>query len=315
MTKYKRKNTKKVKTVPKEKKGINGKILARFLWAIIICWLGFTGFSFVRMNALMNTNIRLENEIFELQDNTKNVNLLNQDSSLDLFLKRYVTNYLSINDNEEQMQNRINILESMSAKDLNYENQRLETGSQSLISITPFSYEFHEEYDVATYNVTYQLTVEEEEKTYTVAINIPIQRKEDQKYLVVAEPFITTFDVNDLNGFGDRLDSSLKKQEKISDLNELSSIQSFLEQFLTMYQEGNLDQLRYLMANPEGLNNQYEIYLDRFDAYGTSDKPIIEVFILLRQKDTSISYKQQMHLELETRDGKYFVETFNQVIN
>lgn len=315
MTKYKRKNTKKVTTVPKEKKGINGKILARFLWAIILCWLGFTGFSFVRMNALMNTNIRLENEISELQENTKNVNLLNQDSSLDLFLKRYVTNYLSINDNEEQMQNRINILESMSAKDLNYENQKLEVGSQSLISITPFAYEFHKTYDLATYNVTYRLTVEEEEKTYTVAINIPIQRKDDQKYLVVAEPFITTFDVNDLNGYGDRLESSLRKQEKISDLNELSSIQSFLEQFLTMYQEGNIDQLRYLMANPEGLNNQYEIYLDRFDAYGTSDKPVLEVFILLRQKDTSISYEQHMHLELETREGKYFVETFNQVIN
>lgn len=315
MTKYKRKDKKKVKVVPKEKKGINGKFLARFLWAIILIWLVLTGFSFIRMNALMDTNAKLQKEITEIQENTKNVNLLNQDSSLDLFLKRYVTNYLTINDNADQMENRLKILESMSAKGLDYANQRLESGSQSLVSITPFDYEFHEDYDLAKYNVTYRLTAGEQEKTYAVAINIPVQRKEDKKYLVVAEPFITSFDVNDLNSVGDRLDSSLRKQEKISDSNQLALIQSFLEQFLMMYQEGNIDQLQYLMATPEGLNGQYEIYLDRFDAYGTNENPTIDAYIQLRQKDTSVSYNQQMHFDLETRDGKYFVQTFNQIIN
>lgn len=315
MKKYKRKDKKKVKVVPKEKKGINGKFLARFLWAIILCWLVLTGFSFIRMNAMMNTNAKLQKEITEIQENTKNVNLLNQDSSLDLFLKRYVTNYLTINDNADQMDNRLKILESMSAKGLEYPNQKLESGSQSLVSITPFDYEFHEDYDLAKYNVTYRLTAGEQEKTYAVAINIPVQRKEDKKYLVVAEPFITSFDVNDLNSVGDRLDSSLRKQEKISDSNQLALIQSFLEQFLMMYQEGNIDQLQYLMATPEGLNGQYEIYLDRFDAYGTNENPAIDAYIQLRQKDTSVSYKQQMRFDLETRDGKYFVQMFNQIIN
>lgn len=315
MKKYKRKERQKKEQMTKEKKTVNGKVLARFLWVVILVWLVLTVVSFVRMNAVANNNAALQKEVTNLKESTENVNLLNQDSSLDLFLKRYVTNYLTLSDHSDQMENRIKILESMSAKDIEYEVQTLESGSQSLVSITPFAYEFHKNYDLATYNVTYRLTVDDQEKTYAVAINLPVQRKEDKEYLIVAEPYLTSFDVNDLSGSGDRLDSSLRKQEKLSDANDLALIQSFLEQFLTMYQEGNIDQLRYLMADPEGLNNQYEINLDRFDAYGTDKEPVLDVFIHLRQKDTSVSYPQQMRLNLETKDGKYFVKTFSQVIN
>ncbi|MCD4978455.1 conjugal transfer protein [Enterococcus faecalis] len=312
---FKRKEKKQKGKVPKEKKKVNGKVFARVLWAVILIWIGLSVFSFMRMSSLSVRNSVLEKEVQTLQTNTKNVNLLNQDSSLDLFLKRYATNYLTMSDSEDQMKNRKKILESMSARDIEYDDKKLNEGSQSLVSIAPYEFEFHKKYDLAIYNVTYRLTVGEKETTYSVALNLPVKRENGKKYLVVAEPFVTSFDINDLSGSGDRLESDFRKEEEISESSDLENIQVFLEQFLTMYQEGNIDQLNYLMEDPEGLNGQYEVILDSFQAYGLKKKPVVDVHVRLKQKDVDVLYNQQMQLKLETKDGKYFIKSFSQVIN
>nr|WP_284248226.1 conjugal transfer protein [Tetragenococcus halophilus] len=312
--KFKRQSKPKKQKIPKQKKAVNSKLIARLLWGGIIFWILLTVFSFIRMNAISTSNREMKSQVETLQKKTESVNLLNQDSSLDTFLKRYATNYLSLSDDDDQMENRLNVLESMSASDLEIEDKKLQEGSQSLTSILPFNYRSYDEFDVATYNVVYELKTKEKEEEYSVGFNIPVQRLGNDEFVVVAEPFITDFNVNDLNGSGNRLTSSITQEKNDSKTTE-KRVNDFLEQFLTTYQEGDVKQLGYLMNNPEGLNGQYQLSVDSFEVYGSNEKPIVEVQLIVRQKDTDVSYPQQMQLSLVTKDEKYFVDKMEQVIH
>ena len=74
MKKYKRKERQKKEQMTKEKKTVNGKVLARFLWVVILVWLVLTVVSFVRMNAVANNNAALQKEVTNLKESTENVN-------------------------------------------------------------------------------------------------------------------------------------------------------------------------------------------------------------------------------------------------
>ncbi|MBK0036047.1 MULTISPECIES: conjugal transfer protein [unclassified Enterococcus] len=313
--KFKRKEKNQKLKVPMAKKRVNSKFLAFFVWSLLGLWFVFNILSFVRMNGVVAINRDLHKEISQLKKSNLNENLLNQDSALDTFLRRFSTNYFNLTNDEQAMENRVNVLNNMSANGLTFEELRLpENQRQWLVNISTWKYQNFNSYGIATYNVTYRFSEDDRETSYSVAFNIPVMQDNDQ-FVVVSEPYISNFDINSLNGNGENLVTDSLRAEQITDRADVEQITGFVEQFLTIYQSGDLEQLKYLMNEPQGLNGEFEILLEDLKAFGLKDEPVVDLSVRLKQKDSNISYKQKMKLKLGLRDQKYFVEKFQQTLD
>lgn len=153
-------------------------------------------------------------------------------------------------------------------------------------------------------------TTKETETSKTAILNIPVLAHENQ-YIVIDSPYYT--DMPDLVGSGTKAEPDMNGREEIG-VDEQESIRSFLQEFYTKYANDDASELNYMMDEPEALGGirAFES-IDDLTVYAGEDENTYTALASVTFKESEIGVRNTEHyrLELDQRDGRYYVTAFN----
>lgn len=97
--------------------------------------------------------------------------------------------------------------------------------------------------------------------------------------------------------------------EQTMSFDDAEPIEQFMDQFLTNYAQNSLEDMQYLMKEPQSLNGEFVYESSDNQIYEQEDGSyIVKSVALFELKDTDIRHEERMTLRISTREDKYFVE-------
>jgi transcriptional regulator with XRE-family HTH domain len=170
---------------------------------------------------------------------------------------------------------------------------------------------------VVTYTIEEQSNVQETEKNteeklneFTQLINIPFAEVEG-RYGIIDYPYFSI--APDLNIPLEMKTSDSQKKELTTD--ETVEATKFVEQFYKNYADNSVEDMKYMMNNPESLNGDYEYVSAENKFYSAKVEGIeVESTVEFKLTGTNLSHKENIKLKLIKKDGKYFVENLNHTL-
>lgn len=224
----------------------------------------------------------------------------------DSLFRRFINLYFTVSKEVPKQEERQSKLAEFNNK-LDYKLPSSPKVGQTVYSVRNYGYQEIDDYFLVTYTIETR-TDEKEPKSFVSNVSIPF-KKDKGKYTILALPYQQEYDPNALVGkSNDTLESY--KGEELEDKKAQEAIKNFSEQFLTEYQANNKENLKYLMKDVEGLNANKVIELKKIRYFGTTEKPVVELALTIENKDTGISFNENMRLFLvKNSEGKYSIDT------
>ncbi|MCB8504598.1 conjugal transfer protein [Enterococcus durans] len=139
-----------------------------------------------------------------------------------------------------------------------------------------------------------------------VLLNVPFQSLEDGTFVLAAYPYFSA--EKELIG-GSEPKNSLDLSTYIPIKEEKAQkIEHFIQSFLQKYASDSLEDMAYLMREPELLTGAYTIQNITVDSY-TKEKQLVTFLTFdVVDKDTTSSHKEEMTLLLQQRDTTFYIE-------
>lgn len=293
-----------------------------FLWILIFAFLMtgvlsiFSGFQArAKVSGAEKKINSLTSEIAELKE-MENIDTPATDS----FFRRFLNVYFTIDPEAASQEERIEKLKKFNAE-LDFKLAASPEISQSVVSMRSYGYEQVGDHYVVTYTVETKAegitrpTAEtaasaEEEVVDTFVSNVSVAFKKTKKgYAILGMPYQNEYDPNQ---YVAEKSSTLEPYsgKELEDKETRQELKTFVEQFLTEYQNNNKENLGYLMKGVEGLGGDKEVELKSLKYYGTKKAPVVEANIVVNNGSTGIGFTENLRLHLTTsKDGKYFIES------
>lgn len=244
---------------------------------------------------LSNNTTKLE----QLENKFNSTNIYN--SKMDNFAKNFTTLY--INYTEDKEKERKSNLDNYYLKGLKDNVTFSEKTSRNLSSIRLYSTEKIDDNNyIYKYIINYTISKEDTKKTIQEMINISI-KLQNESYSISNYPYYSTIP-KDIS-IGDYKEKEInldKEKEKREDL------ENFTKDFFKKYTTYKLDEIKYLMNNPEIISGKELQDLPIIDVYKDNDKYIIYTEVNLKEKELKIVTTEKFTLTVVVKDGKYFVE-------
>ncbi|MGM0020245.1 hypothetical protein IGK80_001124 [Enterococcus sp. DIV0609] len=281
--------------------------IRKVIWTVIFLFVFFSCLSIVRSNVVANKLTIANKKIVQLE---KQFSQLEMQQQLDVpeteaFFKEFIRLYgEQFKEYEKQQQRSKKLSEYYSelGKMLG-QSPRVDT---EVTRIENYGYERKGTENIAKFFVEIK-TKAENSQTFQTILNIPF-KVEKGKYQLTGLPY-------QQNDQRKNLIASTSYEEHQLPTNVLQDqvatkkIRTFVEQFLTEYQENNQENLKYLMKNVEGLPKGLTIETKEFTVYETEDHPVVELSLIMSYANTGVSFEENMELHLsKTTDGKYFID-------
>ncbi len=299
-------NSKKFKREVKEKQTIpkarNNKLMRKVLWFLIVCVALSGVLAFMKAGTAINQNKELSKEMAQLESKTKTNDSPAYDPSLEIYLNGFVQAYMNVPNTPELFQARTETLNNFYAKGIEPET----FANQNTRLLKSFDLYRLEEIDgvkVAQYIVAYE-NVAAATATVTSQLNIPYEEK-NGAFSVVDDPYFTTVTSN-------MTDLPSVKQD-VAGLEEVtysvaSEVEVFLQEFFTKYADSGVEDMAYMMNEPEALGGVYVFESSTQEMYMDGKTVCVFADVVFREKASDVKHTESMTLELVKKDGKYYVD-------
>ncbi|EGO2595435.1 conjugal transfer protein [Enterococcus faecalis] len=245
------------------------------------------------------------------------------------FLHPFITTYISVPADQKAFEERLNTLQDTY---FNFEQEEEKnTGlERKLLSANFYDLVSEQGQTIAKYRIAYEITApvtkerevkkKEGDKEVTVKekyidyeksevktlLNIPFVQLDNQSFKVIAYPY---FSMEPSLTSGKALQSTIdRSQYQRLENQEEKAITSFVQAFLEKYVSDSIEDMSFLMKEPELLTGDYQIADASIEPL-IKEKQIV-VFVTFRLVDgqTKSSHIETMTLRLKHRDNTYFIE-------
>ncbi|EIB6518877.1 TPA: conjugal transfer protein [Enterococcus faecalis] len=245
------------------------------------------------------------------------------------FLHPFITTYISIPADQKAFEERFNTLQNT------YFNFELEeeknTGlERKLLSADFYDLVSEQGQTIAKYRITYEITTpvtkerevkkKEGEKVVNVKekyidyeksevktlLNIPFVQLDNQSFKVTAYPY---FSMEPSLTYGKTLQPTIdRSQYQRIENKEEKAITSFVQAFLEKYVSDSIEDMSFLMKEPELLTGDYQIGDVIIEPLIREKQIVVFVTFKLVDGQTKSSHIETMTLGLKHRDNTYFIE-------
>lgn len=292
--------------IPQSKRTLS-KVARVGVWAVVL-GLGVSGT--VALGAAGAANVKSAQAQAAVE--TVQTQLANPEETVDdtTQVDSYFSAFLPVFLNVDPEDNSAKIVREESLKEYFADPSIVSTTSGYSQSLTSFKlYEISQEgtQRIAKYLVTY--TVEESRSdnakvTVEQLINIPFVS--ENGVLAISElPYYTSAPQD--KGLTPLQDNSLSDESEVPS-DESTEVSAFLDQFFANYATNSVEDMSYMMAEPESLNGAYTYDSSVNKVYAGSDGSyVVKSVVDFTLKETTFSHKENMTLTLTKEDGKFFV--------
>lgn len=294
-----------------------------FLWGLIFTFLITGIFSIFSGFKALSQASKAEEQIASLTSELADLKELeNIDTpATDSFFRRFLNVYFTIDTETNSQEERVEKLKKFNSK-LDFKLTTSPEVGQSVVSMRSYGYEKVGDHYVVTYTVETKAegltrpTLEtdssenEEDVVDTFVSNVSVAFKKTKNgYAILGMPYQNEYDPNQ---YVAEKSSTLEpySAEELEDKETRKELKTFVEQFLTEYQNNNKENLGYLMAKVEGLGGGKKVELKSLKYYGSKKEPVVEANVVINNGETGIGFSENLRLHLTTsEDGKYFIES------
>ncbi|CAK20194.1 conjugal transfer protein [Listeria welshimeri] len=245
------------------------------------------------------------------------------------FLHPFITTYISIPADQKAFEERLNTLqdtyfnfEQEEEKNTGLERKLLSTDFYDLVSeqgqtiakykiayeiITPIT----KEREVKKKEGDKEVTIKEkyidyEKSEVKMLLNIPFVQLDNQSFKVTAYPY---FSMEPALTSGKALQSTIdRSQYQRLENKEEKAITSFVQAFLEKYVSDSIEDMSFLMKEPELLTGDYQVTDVAIEPLIKEKQIVVFVTFKLVDGQTKSSHIETMTLGLKHRDNTYFIE-------
>ncbi|EHO5109427.1 conjugal transfer protein [Listeria monocytogenes] len=259
-----------------------------------------------------------------------------QSNKLLLFTNDFLEKYITVPEDNDGRIARTESLEKLYAKELKQDELSDFEGFRELKDMTYFSTIEYADMAVVQYDVTYnnvaliekerkkeekykegevektrevvEKYMEKEEKEIRSLINIPVSAR-NGAYSVIENVYFTQvpkLTTQKLSVVENKMDVD---QEPEISASEKDNVETFLQDFFKRYASSSVEDLEYMMKNPEALNNLKQFHeMIYFKAYNQNSNILVKVSVVFKDTDANLFNTENFTLTLSKKDGKYFIE-------
>lgn len=245
------------------------------------------------------------------------------------FLHPFITTYISIPADQKAFEERLNTLQDTY---FNFEQEEEKnTGlERKLLSADFYDLVSEQGQTIAKYKIAYEIitpitkerevkkkegdkevTVKEkyidyEKSEVKTLLNIPFAQLDNQSFKVTAYPY---FSMEPSLTSGKALQATIdRSQYQRLENKEEKAITSFVQAFLEKYVSDSIEDMSFLMKEPELLTGDYQITDAAIEPLIKEKQIVVFVTFKLVDGQTKSSHIETMTLELKHRDNTYFIE-------
>lgn len=308
---------------------------AFFIWSLI---LGMLFLAIVSVLLSINTRSTLNetNRLVQSKENEKVTEEIPVESAHE-FLSSFIKEYINVSNESEALQKRANNLKEYMVFNDTFNNEKNPiynldkvNGTRMLESFNLFHIEDEGKRSLFQYKVTFQNKLETEVEKEVVKgkgknkkkeIEIEIEKEEEKNTLLLNIPIVYEnglFSVQSIPYFTEvpSLAGNIEYETEKVDLeeyhgNEKENINEFLNTFFKKYATEPVDEMAYLMDDPQTLNGSFlfedirnlKIYVD-----GDNYKVLMEV--MFRDELTNIQQVNSVEMTISKNGRNFYVEDF-----
>ncbi|MBP2079642.1 conjugal transfer protein [Oceanobacillus polygoni] len=319
---------------PEKSKGVRkdtSKRTAFLVWSLILGML-FIAFLSILLSVNTRSTLNETNRLVQANENEKGEEEFSHESANE-FLSNFIREYINVSNDSEALQERANKLKEYMAFNESFNNDdnalyNLEgvNGTRSLESFSLFNVEDEGNTSLYQYKVTFKNTletevekevgkgkkketvteIEKEEETKTLLLNLSIIH-ENGLFSVSAVPYFT--EVPSLAGTIEYEPETVQLEEYNG--SEKENIEQFLNNFFEKFTTESVDEMAYLMEEPQTMNGSFlfedirnlEIYVD-----GENYKVLMGV--MFRDELTNIQQFNPVEMTVSKNGNNFYVEKF-----
>lgn len=293
------------------------------IWGLIFVVGGSGVYAVMQAAVALGTAVGLQKNVSAIEEKLNNPEIEeDRTKQLETYMKGFVPVFVNLPGTQAEQTERESSLKEYLGESLKF--QKSSSYERSLIDYQIYEIVEGDEYNVASYLIEYELSevnsiaqtsssTEKDEsaadkelvtdKIYTQLLHVPYVEQEGM-FAIVDYPYMTaapaqkatTKPLSDETGLAE------------APTNTQAEVSEFLKQFYKSYAESNVEDIAYMMNEPESLRGAFEYVSSQEKIYDAADSVIVKATIVFKQKGTDIETIENMSLKLVKKDDKYFVE-------
>ncbi|EIS4909434.1 conjugal transfer protein [Listeria innocua] len=246
------------------------------------------------------------------------------------FLQPFISTYINVPTDQQAFEKRLATLQETYFT-ITLEEEKNTGTERKLLSSNFYNLVNSEGQSVAQYRISYEVTVpvtkereikkKEGDKDVTVKekytdyeksekqtlLNIPFTQLNDHSFKIIDYPYFT--EEPSLTS-GKKLIPTLDiSQYQRMDTKEEKAITTFVQSFLDKYVATSLEDMAFIMKEPEILSGDYQISTPHIEPFTKNKQLFAFVTFDVLDSKTKMGHKETMTLLLKQRDNTYFIET------
>lgn len=320
--------------LPKEEKAASIRTTRTFFLILTLLLISSGPFAFVKSTQMQSLIRKEQISLTETiqKELAKNTDTAVTSELYKQFLQPFITAYITIPTEQQAFEKRFNSLQETyfmitldEEKNTGTERKLLSSDFYNLISENGqlvaqyrIAYEINapvtKERDVKKKEgnkevVTKEKYIDYEKIENRVLLNIPFIQLKNQSFKVTAYPYFTLEpSLTSKNGQLKMPDISQYQQV---DTKEENAVISFIQSFLDKYVSASLEDMAFMMKEPEILTGNYQISNSQIKPFFKDKQLFAFVTFDVIDGETKIGHKETMTLLLKQRENTYFIETIH----
>ncbi|MCP0887344.1 conjugal transfer protein [Ligilactobacillus sp. WILCCON 0076] len=262
--------------------------------------------AFIKACNVSQTNHKLQEEIrtYQTKLDRASTNINGYSFLLNNYMQDFLNLYLNYPNNANDMDNRNKALSVYYATNLTATDQA-GNDSQSFNNASIQSIYTRHGAKIAQYYVNYSINGNQT----SGYLNIPFKVK-NNKFTVVSYPYFSN-KINPIGHIG-KLQSKYSKDNQTTSISLYNQVTDFTKSFLKKYASAKTSDMKFIMANPQGLAGNYQVAnIQNLHVYGTKNNPVVQCLLTLKRSDSDIEHSENVTLKLSKQQTTYFVDEFN----
>ncbi|WP_367293342.1 conjugal transfer protein [Liquorilactobacillus satsumensis] len=262
--------------------------------------------AFIKASNVSQTNHRLQKEVqnYQTKLDRASANISGYSPLLNNYMQEFLKAYLTYPNNTDDMDKRNQDLSAYYATNLITDDQAGKD-NQTFNKAHLQSIYTQQGVKIAQYYVNYSVN----NNPTSGYLNIPFKVK-DSKFTVVSYPYFSN-KIDPVGHIG-KLQSKYSKDNQTTSVNLNNQVTDFTKSFLKKYAAAKTNDMKFIMANPQGLAGNYKIVnIQNLRVYGTKHNPVVQCLLILKRSDSDIEHSENVTLKLSKQQTTYFVDEFN----
>ncbi|MBP1047139.1 conjugal transfer protein [Enterococcus sp. BWM-S5] len=292
------------------------------VWGLIFVLGGSGMYALTQAAVALGTANGMQKSVSVIEEKLNNPEVKEDTTKqLETYMKGFVPTFANLPGTQTEQTERETLLKEYLGESLTF--QKSSSYERTLIDYQIYEITEGSEYNIVSYLIEYELseinsstlsssakkedaTTEKEsvtDKIYKQLLHVPYVEQEGM-FAIVDYPYMTTAPAQKATT------KPLSGEETLSEAasDTQAEVNEFLKQFYKSYAESSVEDIAYMMSEPESLNNSVEFVSSQEKIYDDNGSIIVKTTIVFQLKGTDVETIENMTLKLVKKDNKYFVE-------